>query len=61
MHRRAPRTEVGVEGVKNLLVQFVLLQQMAQGQDPGISRIRPLSNRCLQTGTGLDGSTLFPQ
>ena len=31
--RHAPRTEVGLDGFKNLLPQAMLLQQMAKGQD----------------------------
>lgn len=35
-HCHAPRTEVGFHGLKDLLAQPVLLQQVAKGQDRGL-------------------------
>ncbi len=35
-HRHAPRTEVGFGGLKNLLPQPMLLQQVAEGEDRGL-------------------------
>jgi hypothetical protein len=37
-HRHAPSAEVGFDRLKNLLAQIVLLQQVAEGQDRGLSR-----------------------
>ena len=37
-HRHAPVTQLGVDGLKDLLAQPVLLQQVAEAEDPGLIR-----------------------
>ena len=35
-HRHAPRTEVGIDGLKDLLTKVMHLQQVPEGQDRGL-------------------------
>ena len=43
-HRHAPLIEVGLDGLKNLLTQPLLLQQVAEGEDCGLIR-NPVAER----------------